>query len=116
MEKVRVRLLLDQHLSGKLVKPLQEAFPGTSHVSAAGLTNSPDDALWEHARTYGFTILTKDEDFQVLSFARGHPPKVIWLRTGNQRSADLLELLVRARSIIDEFDRDEDRSLLVLTR
>lgn len=110
-----MKFLLDQHFSRKLVKPLQGAFSGSTHVVHAGLTNSPDDVLWEYAKANKLAILTKDEDFQILSFARGHPPKVVWVRSGNQSNAELLELLSRARGIIEEFDRDVDRSLLVLT-
>jgi predicted nuclease of predicted toxin-antitoxin system len=109
-----VKLLLDQHLSRKLVPALEPAFPGTSHVIAHGLQTGDDDALWNFARSGGYAITSKDEDFQVLSFARGHPPKVIWLRSGNGPSSEILEILLRARPIIEAFGEDRDRSLLVL--
>jgi len=41
-----------------------------------------DQLLWEYAKDNGFTIITFDEDFEVLSQARGYPPKVILLRPG----------------------------------
>ena len=109
-----MRLLLDQHLSRKLVPLLQGTFPGTTHVLDHGLDTRGDDALWEFARAGGFAILTKDEDFQILSFARGHPPKVVWLRSGNGPTAAVLDLLTRARAIMLAFDEDADRSMLVL--
>ncbi len=109
-----MKLLLDEHLSFKLVRPLGAVFPGSSHVNLHGLETRDDIAVWEFARAGGFAILTKDEDFQVLSFARGHPPKVVWLRSGNGPSAAVLDLILRARPIIEAFGAEEERSLLVL--
>jgi predicted nuclease of predicted toxin-antitoxin system len=59
-------------------------------------------------------IASKDEDFQVLSFTRGHPPKVIWLKIGNGPSKVVVELIQRSRQIILAFGADPDRSLLEL--
>lgn len=93
---------------------LDEAFPGTSHLAFVGLDRAEDLHVWEFARSNGFCIATKDEDFQVLSFARGHPPKVIWIRSGNGPTQQVYEILTRARPIIEAFDADPERSLLVL--
>ena len=109
-----MKLLLDQHLSRKLIPSLDPVFPGTSHVLAHALDTRGDDALWTFARAEGFVIATKDEDFQILSFARGHPPKVIWLRSGNGPTRHVLEVLTRAKPIILAFGEDSARSLLVL--
>jgi len=38
-------------------------------------------------------ILTKDTDFFDKLILRGSPPKIVWLRTGNMRRADLLIFL-----------------------
>lgn len=109
-----MKLLLDQALSRLLVPQLQEAFPGTSHVVLHGLDTADDAAIWDFARGNGFIVVTKDEDFQVLSFSRGHPPKVVWVRSGNGPSSQVLELLRRARGVIEAFAADEERSLLEL--
>lgn len=109
-----MKLLLDQHFSRKLVPMLEPTFPGTTHVVLHGLDTRDDDAVWRFARDGRFTIATKDEDFQVLSFARGHPPKVLWLRAGNGPTRQVLDLLLRAGPVIERFGKDEERSLLVL--
>lgn len=106
--------LLDQHLSRRLVPALQQAYPDTSHVILNGLDHASDDDVWTFARDRGFVIATKDEDFQVLSFARGFPPKVIWLRSGNGPSQVVLDVLLRARPLVEHFVADDERSLLVL--
>ncbi len=114
MENVGVRLLLDEHLSRKLVPRLGSLFPETSHVTTLGLDGEDDEAVWTGAKDGGFVITTKDNDFQVMSFARGHPPKVIWLTSGNGPTDEVFEMLVRYRTVIEEFGADDTRSLLVL--
>lgn len=109
-----MKLLLDQHLSRTLVPLLEPLYPETSHVSLHGLDRSDDATVWEFARANGFVIATKDEDFQMLSFARGHPPKVVWLRSGNGPSRFVREILERARPTLEQFAADPDQSLLVL--
>jgi len=88
-----MKLLIDQNLSYRLVKQLQELFPGTEQVRRLGLTDRRDTVIWEHAQREGFVILTQDEDFLDLSLLRGSPPKVLLLRTGNLPSAQVVELL-----------------------
>ena len=88
-----MKLLVDQNLSYRLVKQLQEQFPGTEQVRRLGLTDRRDSGIWEFARQHNFVILTLDEDFLDLSLLRGAPPKVILLRTGNLPSAQVVELL-----------------------
>jgi predicted nuclease of predicted toxin-antitoxin system len=109
-----VKLLLDEHLSRRLVPLLQAAFPGSTQIVLVGLERAADGQAWEYAKAKGFAVVSKDEDFQILSFIRGHPPKVIWIRSGNGPSEQILELLLRSRSIIENFEQDDDRSLLVL--
>jgi predicted nuclease of predicted toxin-antitoxin system len=114
VEDVGVKLLLDQPLSRRLVPLLQGAFPGTSHVVLHGLDRADDALVWEFALREGFTIVTKDDDFQLLSFSRGHPPKVVLLRSGNGPTSQVLEILLRARPIIEQVKADNDWSLLEL--
>lgn len=88
-----MKLLIDQNLSYRLVRPLQEQFPGTEQVRRLGLIDSRDTTIWEYAREREFVILTQDEDFADLSSLRGAPPKVLLLRTGNLPSTQVVELL-----------------------
>lgn len=109
-----MKLLLDQQLSRLLVALLEPAFPGTTHVVLEGLGSASDEAVWQHARRGGFVLVTKDEDFHLLSFARGHPPKVVWLRSGNGPSVEVASLLIGAAATIEVFANDTGQSLLVL--
>jgi predicted nuclease of predicted toxin-antitoxin system len=72
-----VKLLLDENLSPRLVKLLADAYPGSVHVSEAGLRGAADQRIWEHARAAGYTIVSKDDDFRQRSLFEGTPPKVV---------------------------------------
>lgn len=78
-----MNLLFDQNLSHRLVRSLAEIFPHSSHVRDIGLGRTDDEAVWQYAAAEGFAIVSKDSDFHQLSFLRGHPPKVVWIRRGN---------------------------------
>jgi predicted nuclease of predicted toxin-antitoxin system len=78
-----MKLLFDQNLSCRLVSRLADICPETSHVSLVGLDRVSDDQAWGYARANGYTIVTKDSDFNERSVLRGTPPKVVWLRQGN---------------------------------
>ena len=64
-----------------------------------------DRAIWAHAATNGFVLVTKDEDFQRLSLLQGAPPKVIWIGLGNCSTADVEQLLRRRHDEIVQFLR-----------
>jgi predicted nuclease of predicted toxin-antitoxin system len=79
-----------------------------------GFDRTADHALWHYAREEGFSILTKDTDFEQLSLLRGAPPKVIWLRIGNCTTRQVLALLNSHHADIAVFHEDTERSLLAL--
>lgn len=85
------QLLIDQNLPAGLGERL-----GATCRHAEELGPQPSDkSLWIFARDNGYTILTKDADFFDQLTTEGAPPKVIWLRTGNMRKAELEAFLVR---------------------
>jgi predicted nuclease of predicted toxin-antitoxin system len=109
-----VKRLFDEHLSRRLPERLADLFPGSSDVLSAGLGGAPDVAVWEHAKTGGFVLVTKDEDFQRLSVLHGAPPKVIWLRIGNAGTADVARLLRFRVDQIRSFVDDPEAAFLAL--
>lgn len=109
-----MKLLFDQNLSHKLARRLSDLFPDSIHVRDVGLEAADDQAVWRYALANQFTIVSKDDDFHQLSFARGAPPKVIGLSLGNC-STDQIEALFRWRvDVIRAFVADEDASYLSL--
>lgn len=109
-----MKLLFDQNLAPRLAEALSDLFPESAHVRALGMAEAPDGDIWRHARESGFAIVSKDNDFQQMSFVFGAPPKVIWIRRGNCTVAEIEEILRSNASRIAEFDQDEESSYLVL--
>lgn len=75
-----MKLLFDQNLAPRLVDTLHSLFPGSYHVRELDLERAQDIEIWRYAEDNHFCIVSKDSDFQELSFLRGPPPKVIWIR------------------------------------
>jgi predicted nuclease of predicted toxin-antitoxin system len=51
-------------------------------------------------------LISQDSDFADMAALYGHPPKVIWLRCGNQRVVTVETLLRRHAKSIAEFDQN----------
>jgi predicted nuclease of predicted toxin-antitoxin system len=110
-----MKLLLDHNLSYRLVQRLRDVFPEAMHVSLLGFEKAPDSIVWSYARSNGYTIVTKDSDFNDLGFLHGFPPKILWLRLGNC-STDEIEIAMRANSKpIQEFIADPQMGILEIT-
>jgi predicted nuclease of predicted toxin-antitoxin system len=109
------RLLFDENLSSRLVKLLAEHFPQSAHVDELGLRGQPDADLWNHARDFGFVLVSKDNDFRQLSFLRGAPPKVVWLRIGNAPTNAVADLLRARKTDLEVFVLDPETSLITIT-
>ena len=110
-----MNLLFDQNLSHRLVGALADIFPNSHHVRNVGLGRADDDAVWQYAAAQGFTIVSKDSDFHQLSFLRGHPPKVVWIRRGNCSTNEAESLLRQHETDLHSFEQDPDASFLVLS-
>lgn len=109
-----MKLLFDQHLSHKLITRLVDLYPASEHVRDRGLTSADDEAIWEFAKREQFAIVTKDEDFHARSIVHGHPPKVLWIRSGNC-ATDLVETLLRKNfADIHQFESDPGAGFLPL--
>ena len=111
-----MKLLFDQNLSRHLVGQLRDAFPDSAHLTSVGLDTATDEQIWDHAKEYGYVIVSKDSDFRQLAFLHGPPPKVLWQRVGNASTASILGVLLDHAGSIEQFVGDEEESLLVLPR
>lgn len=109
-----MKLLFDENLSPRLPVLLADMYPESSHVSLCGLGSADDDQVWQYAKQFQFTIVSKDSDFQERSVIFGAPPKFIWLRTANCKSDAVENLLRTARPIVLAFLEDDSQSCLIL--
>lgn len=109
-----MKLLFDQNLSFRLCRDVDDLFPGSSHVRLLGLSEVTDYALWDYARRHGFAIVSQDADFAEMAVLLRAPPKVIWLRAGNQSTMKILALLRRHAALMAAFEQEEEAVCLEL--
>jgi predicted nuclease of predicted toxin-antitoxin system len=110
-----VKLLFDQSLSPELVKTISDLFPGSCHVQDIGMGTTADSLIWNYARENGFAIVSKDSGFHERSIVHGHPPKVIWVRSGNCATEAVIQILRRHAIQLQQFAEDPDESFLALS-
>jgi predicted nuclease of predicted toxin-antitoxin system len=108
------RLLFDQNLSYRLSALLADLFPESVHAREVGLTRADDLSVWRYASAQALTIVTKDSDFNQMSFLHGPPPKVVWLRTGNCSTREILALIRRDASEIVDFADFAEEGLMII--
>lgn len=103
-----MRLLFDQNISFRITKKLIDLFPDCKHVSNCGLMNCDDTNIWEYACQNDYSIVTFDSDFYDISVINGHPPKIIWLRSGNLTTKKITELVIHNKDAIKRFLANEE--------
>ncbi len=107
-----MKLLLDENLSRRIVPFILEAYPGSTQVALIGMEQADDQAIWEYARLNGFVIVTRDADYLDLSTLHGQPPKIVWLRTGNQTKAVVTHLLLKSKEAIERTLQQEGKACI----
>lgn len=107
-----MKLLFDQNLSFKLCQTIADLFPESMHVRALGLSEMGDRAIWDYAKANGFAIVSQDADFAEMAALLGFPPKVVWLRAGNQSTDAISILLRRHADAIASFGKDDETACL----
>jgi len=109
-----MKLLFDENLSPKLIELLAVEFPDSIHVETLNMRGTADATLWEYAKKYGLTIVSKDNDFRQRAFVHGAPPKVIWLSVGNAGTLYVAEFLRTFADRIKSFTNMHGESILML--
>ena len=103
-----MKLLLDENVSFKLCTRLLDTFAEVSHVKKINFQHSTDREIWNYAKNNDFAIVTHDADFAEMTALYGTPPKVIWLRCGNQPSAVIEQRLRKNATRIKDFLTDDE--------
>ena len=79
-----MRLLVDENLSLRVVRTLQQAGHDVLHVTEAGLGNTDDVEILNAAADESRIVVTADTDFGGLLAARGtSSPSVVMLRSSD---------------------------------
>jgi len=105
-------LLFDQNISFRIVKRIEDIFPGSISVRDLGYNNPHDVDIWKFAKSNNFSIVTFDSDFIDLSNLRGFPPKIIWLRMGNTSTKNIAERIQKEQNNITQFLKDSQNAFL----
>lgn len=103
-----MKLLFDQNISFRVSKKLTNQFPACKHVSDCGLMDCSDSDIWEYAQKNNYSIITFDSDFYDISLINGHPPKIIWTRSGNLSTKELVNLFMHNKNTIELFLKSEE--------
>lgn len=103
-----MKLLLDQNISFRITKRIQDIFPDSKQVKDLGLENYKDSLLLEYAKENDYCIVTFDGDFYDMGILQGSPPKVIWLRLGNSSTKNIEKVLRKNLKLITTFLTDPE--------
>jgi predicted nuclease of predicted toxin-antitoxin system len=109
-----MKLLLDENLSSRLARTLQDIYPGSLHVNDCGLNQSDDVAIWSYAKSHDLILVSKDSDFEHRALLEGPPAKCIQLRLGNCTTKAIEDLLRNNSVLIHHFNEDPQECVLVL--
>lgn len=108
-----MKILLDANISFKLKAKLSAHFRDIEQVDWIGVTQPATDyAIWEWAKSKNAVIITNDDDFYNFSNVYGFPPKVVLLRTGNQSTSNLSQILISHVNDIHDLFNDSETGLL----
>jgi predicted nuclease of predicted toxin-antitoxin system len=78
------------------------------------LAGDDDERIWALAKTEGFVIVTKDNDFLARALVRGHPPQVIQICLGNASTKQIADLLEARMDDIERFVAESTESVFML--
>ena len=109
-----MKLLFDQNIYHRITKLLEADFPACDQTRRLKLENRSDKEIWTFAGQSGYVIVTFDTDFYEFSNLYGHPPKIIWLRSGNNTTSGIAETLIEKRELISDFIKQDEFSCLEL--
>lgn len=107
-----MKLLLDENLSRRIVPFIQEAYPDSTQVALIGLEQVTDSTIRQYAIDNNFVMTTKDADFYEMNLVYGQPPKIIWLKMGNQSKAATINALLNNQAIIKKVLLDDDKDCI----
>jgi predicted nuclease of predicted toxin-antitoxin system len=88
-----MKLLLDENISRRIVPFIQNSYPRSTQVTLIGLEQTDDKTIRQYAIDNDFVIVTKDADFYEMTMLYGQPPKIVWLKIGNQSKAATIKTL-----------------------
>lgn len=106
------KLLFDNNISHRVIPRIADIFPDATHVMTEELDEASDTEVWEFAKQYRYTIVTKDSDFNDMAVFKGTPPKIIWIKIGNCKVSDI-EIILKVNEKVIKLFLDEPESAIM---
>ena len=107
-----MKILLDENLSWRIIKQLMPFFTEVVHASELKIIQPANDiSIWNYAKKNGFTIISKDDDFEKIVLLRKAPPKLIYLKTFNLDTNKLVDLILENKDKIIEFINSDQNDI-----
>lgn len=103
-----MKLLFDQNISFKIKSHLSGVFEHAIHISDLDMIDMSDVEIWKKAKEDELTIVTFDADSRDLSAVWGFPPKIIRIRTSDQRTSSIARILISKKDQIIGFNERSD--------
>lgn len=97
-----MKFLVDNQLPSALAIFLRESGFEATHVIEVGLDEVRDSEIAGYASARELIIITKDEDFSVLSALGLCKAPIVWVRLGNCRKPTLLKAFSTSMDLIIE--------------
>lgn len=107
-----MNLLFDQNISFRILKWIDDIFPGSISVHDLEFDNPHDLEIWKFAKLNNYAIVTFDADFIDISNLRGYPPKIIWLRLGNTSTKNIADRIRAEHENIVNFLSNNETAFL----
>ncbi|MBN8701482.1 MAG: DUF5615 family PIN-like protein [Bacteroidetes bacterium] len=107
-----MKLLFDQNISFRVVKTISSLFPNSASVKELYLENKSDVDIWYYAKQHNYTIVTFDSDFIDLAILKKQSPKIIFFRTGNTSTQNIISTLNANFLSIKHFIEKEDSTII----
>jgi predicted nuclease of predicted toxin-antitoxin system len=111
-----MKLLFDQNISFRIISKLKSVFPDSVQVREIGLENSTDKEIWSYAKRNEYVIVTFDSDFYDFSLVWGSPPKIVLIKSHNQTTNYIAEILIDQEQTIRRFSEDDTIACLEIVK
>ncbi|TAE76012.1 MAG: hypothetical protein EAZ85_01015 [Bacteroidetes bacterium] len=94
----KMKLLLDQNISFKIIKNLEGLFTEIIHVGRLGLGQTDDGMIWQFAYVNEYIMVTFDSYFAERNLISGNPIKIVQLMFKDTSTDNI------AKKILDNYE------------
>ncbi|TAF98973.1 MAG: hypothetical protein EAZ44_10800 [Cytophagia bacterium] len=111
----KMKLLLDQNISFKIMKRLEGLFSEIIHVGRLGLGQTDDGMIWQFAYVNDYIVVTFDDYFEERNLISGNPIKVVKLIFNDTSTDNIAQKLLDNYENIKNFYYHNDYTCLEIT-